>query len=78
MTCISDPKFNPESFHAWLEDHFRIAVIWRIEDVQSIRPDLSDQQSWEVLQKCKKWHDAEHGINWGFIETVAGDLFPQD
>ena len=55
----------------------QVAVIWSVEDVQSVRRDLTDAQSWEVLQQCRQVHDCELGFNWLLIETVADDLFPE-
>jgi len=63
--------------HALLAEQKKIAIIWCIEDVQSFRPDLSDEQAWEVLQQVEDIHDAEWGISWQTLETVADDLFPQ-
>ena len=49
----------------------QIAHIWSIEDVQSIRPDLSEEQAWEVLQDVKiVIKDAELGINWLTLEMA--------
>jgi hypothetical protein len=31
-----------------------------------------------VLQEVDDHHDAEWGINWTTLETVADDLFPED
>jgi hypothetical protein len=53
-----------------------ISIIWHIEDVQSVRPDLTDEQASLVLKHLKKNHDAEVGINWEIIEIVADILFP--
>ncbi|MBX3709454.1 MAG: hypothetical protein KF702_06845 [Gammaproteobacteria bacterium] len=53
-----------------------IAITWHIEDVQSIRPDLTDEQASDVLIHLKKNHDANDGINWYIIEIVADILFP--
>lgn len=55
----------------------KIAVIWSIEDVQQGRPDLTDDQAWEVLEQVEDIHDAEWGINWTTLETVADDMFPK-
>jgi hypothetical protein len=60
--------FNPYS---------QIAIIWSIEDVQGRRPDLSDEQSMQVLLQCERHHDAEIGINWDVIEATAQDMYPQ-
>lgn len=54
-----------------------ITIIWHIADVQSIRPDLADEQASIVLQHLKKNHDANIGINWETIEIVAAILFPE-
>jgi hypothetical protein len=63
--------------HELLIRRKQVAVIWSVEDVQSVRPDLTDAQSWEVLQHCRQVHDCELGFNWLLIETVADDLFPE-
>ena len=54
-----------------------VAIFWHIEDVQSIRPDLSDEQASLVLQRLKNNHDANVGINWETIEIIADILFPE-
>lgn len=54
-----------------------IAIEWCIEDVQSVRTDLSDEHALEVLRAVDDRHDAEIGINWDYIEAVADDLFPE-
>lgn len=56
----------------------QVAVIWNIDDVQSVRPDLTDNQAWDVLQRCKFVHDCEVGFNWLLIEIVADDMYPRD
>ncbi len=55
----------------------QIAVVWGIEDIQEIRPDLDDEQAWEILQAVKEQHDCEFGITWLSLETIADDLYPQ-
>lgn len=52
-----------------------IAVVWSVEDVQEIRPDLTDEQAWQVLQFCERHHDAGDGINWHAIDFAAEHLF---
>jgi hypothetical protein len=61
--------------HAYLAERSEIASIWHSEDVQSVRPDLSDGQAWQVLQAAKDNHDATMGINWDVLEFHADDLF---
>ena len=53
-----------------------IAIFWNIEDVQSVRSDLTDHQASEVLKYLKENHDADIGINWDTIEVQADILFP--
>lgn len=54
-----------------------IAIYWHIEDIQERRPDLTDEQASAVLQRLKKNHDANIGINWEVIDIVADILFPE-
>jgi hypothetical protein len=61
--------------HARLAGLRQIASIWCIEDVQSVRPGLTDDQAWEVLQAARRNHDATIGINWDVLEFHAADLF---
>ena len=63
--------------HQLLAKRRQVAVIWSVGDVQGTRPDLDDDQAWEVLQQCRRLHDCELGFNWLLIETVADDLFPR-
>ena len=60
-----------------LAKHGMIADIWCIEDVKSVRPDLTDGQCMQVLELCERRHDAEIGINWLVIGCHADDLFPK-
>jgi hypothetical protein len=63
--------------HDLLAKHRQIVAIWAIEDVKGIRPHLTDNQAWEVLERVRDKHDAERGITWTTLETVADDLFPE-
>ena len=54
-----------------------VASLWHIDDVKEVRPDLTDEQAMQVLERCIDKHDAEIGINWLLIETIADDLFPE-
>lgn len=53
----------------------QVAVIWDVEDVQEVRPDLTDEQAWEVLKQTRRQHDATLGINWETLEFTAQMLF---
>ncbi len=60
-----------------LESRRQVASIWSIEDVQDRRPDLDKNQSWQVLQKCRQSHDANHGFTWDLLDLVAEELYPE-
>lgn len=53
-----------------------IAIYWHINDVQSIRPDLTNHQAGKVLKHLKDNHDASVGIHWEVIDIVADILYP--
>jgi hypothetical protein len=61
--------------HELLAGRRKIAAIWCIEDVQAVRPDLTDDQAWEVLQDAQRKHDAMMGISWDTLEILADELF---
>lgn len=61
--------------NAYLDERQEIAVVWCIEDVHSIRRDLTDEQAWEVLQQARQKHDAGIGLNWSVLECHANMLF---
>jgi len=61
--------------HAVLAERRQIAVIWSIEDVQEVRPDLTDDQAWAVLQTVERRHDANIGVSWDVLQCQADLLF---
>lgn len=67
MDCFDTETDTPDS----------IAIFWHIDDVREVRPDLTDTQCREVLRHCEDRHDAEIGINWQVLRTVAEDCFPR-
>lgn len=64
-------------FHKMLRQRQQIAIVWSIEDVWEVRPDLDEDQAWQVLQQCQTWHDASCGINWETIGEMADSMFPK-
>jgi len=76
MPKSSKTDYSKIDIHDLLKQRRQVAVIWSIEDVQGMRPDLNDDQAWEVLLKCEHVHDCEVGFTWMLIETVASDIFP--
>jgi hypothetical protein len=53
----------------------QICIIWNVEDVLCIRPDLTEDQAWQVLHDVDRYHDAGIGINWEVLEVTALSLF---
>lgn len=54
-----------------------IAIVWHIDDVLEVRPDLSREQALEVLKQAKESHDASVGINWDVLTDCAESLFAE-
>lgn len=71
------PRRKPIDIHALLANRRQVAIFWSIEDVQSVRPGLTGDQAWQVLQECERCHDCEFGFTWTLIKCVADELFPQ-
>ena len=72
----SPPPEPPEvDIPALLAKHRQVAVTWCCEDVKHVRPDLSDDQCWEVLQQGIDQHDCEWGFTWTFIKDIAEEMF---
>ena len=54
-----------------------ISIEWCIDDVQSVRPDLDNEQAMQVLHAVKDDHDATIGVTWDTLEYAADHLFPE-
>jgi hypothetical protein len=61
--------------HELLATRQQIALVWSVEDVQQVRPDLTEEQAWEVLRQVERRHDAEIGVTWLTLEWFAENLF---
>ena len=61
--------------HEVLAQERKIAHVWGIDDVQEVRPDLDDDQAWQVLRDIEKRLDSQYGICWDTIEIVADELY---
>jgi hypothetical protein len=60
-----------------LAEDRKIAHIWGVADVQTVRPDLDDNAAWDVLQSVRDDLDSKHGITWDTIEHAANQLYPR-
>jgi len=61
-------RFNPKT---------QIAITWSVDDVLSVRPDLTESEAMSVLFDCKRKHDADIGINWDTLRETASWLFKE-
>jgi hypothetical protein len=71
--------FSEYSLHtavnALLAVRKEVAVYWDVTDVQAVRPDLTEEQAWSVLQDAVRHHDAGIGINWHVLEFHAAERY---
>ncbi|MCA4995143.1 hypothetical protein HWD35_10505 [Tsukamurella tyrosinosolvens] len=52
----------------------QITIVWSVDDVLNVAPDLSDEQARQVLQVVKAEHDADVGITWAVIAAAAATV----
>ena len=50
---------------------------WGVDDVQDMRPDLTDEQCEKVLELMVEQYDANYGINWDVIHYACDELYPE-
>ena len=56
----------------------KLVTTWCVDDVQSVREDLNDEQAFEVLIRVDHYFDAEYGICWDTLKINADELFPKE
>lgn len=66
---------NEDLIREQLAKQRQIAVLWSVDDVLELRPDLSTDQAWKVLQQAEEHHDAEIGIHWNLLTQIAEGLY---
>ncbi len=66
---------NTIDLYSLAAERRQIVCLWGIEDVQEIRPDLSDDEAWEVLQSVSRFYDGGNGINRDVLDYHAEMLF---
>lgn len=54
-----------------------IAIVWCIDDVLDVRPDLTEDQAGEVLSRVEDIHDCNLGVTWDTLRIVADDMFEE-
>ncbi len=62
--------------HELLARRREVAIVWSTEDVLGVRPQLTEDQAWDVLGRCERIHDCNYGITWALLESVADDMYP--
>lgn len=74
LTKLASPSYsdNPASR---FDPTRQIMVTWSVEDVLDVRPDLTDEEAFELLSYTKRKHDAEQGITWDVLRDNASWLF---
>lgn len=63
-------------WYADLQNGEAIALVWNVEDVRQMRPDLTTDEAAEVLSMVYERHDASFGVNWEVLTDQANTLFP--
>jgi hypothetical protein len=53
-----------------------IEIRWTVGDVQTVRPDLTDEQALSVLYRARTDHEANTGITYDVLEQTANHLYP--
>ncbi len=61
--------------HAELAGRRQIAEVWNTLDVRTVRPDLTDDQAWRVLQAVHRHYDPAVGITWDVLWGRASAMF---
>lgn len=76
VLAFNDLQFAEFDVESLFRANRTIAVTWETADVLEKRPDLTDDEAWEVLQAAEQAHDSDYGITWDVIEAIAEELFP--
>ena len=61
-----------------VDKRYAMAIVWQIDDVLSIRPDLTEEQAGEVLGRVEDCHDASIGVSWDTLKIIADEMFPSE
>jgi hypothetical protein len=55
-----------------------IDIYWTTADVQLARPDLTEDQAWEVLMSIRNEANHRIEVNWDTIGGMATWLYPEE
>jgi hypothetical protein len=70
------PEEHEIDIHDALAERHAIALIWDSDQLLSHYPHLTDDQAWDVLQRCEREYKAEHGLTWDDIAEVVSEDYP--
>lgn len=61
-----------------LAERHAIAIVWSVDDVRQMRPDLTHHQAWAVLLFCQRTYDCDVGITLPVLKRAAITLFGEE
>lgn len=56
----------------------KIEIHWSTDDVRLARPDLTEDQAWEVLLAIKNEDNHRIEVNWDTVGGMATWLYPEE
>lgn len=74
ISKLANPSYS-ENPASRFDPTRQVMVTWSVDDVLEVRPDLTDEEAFDVLGYSKRKHDAEHGITWDVLRENASWLF---
>jgi hypothetical protein len=71
-----DPVFaRKKAIHKELAEMKTIATFWTTCDVRFYRPELTEEQAWQVLEYCKKKDPGGYRMSFRAINSAGNKLF---
>jgi len=64
-------------FDELLAKHHAIGIVWESAHVKDQRPELTDEQAWQVLQECQRSWERLNDPMLKTIRQVADNLYPK-
>lgn len=75
LLALLHPLEHVFDLEEFLAEHRLIAHVWGVADVLIVRPDLTEDQAWEVLETCDEAKDRSLGLTWDTIRDVAAERY---
>ena len=61
-----------------MENTYEHKTAWTVEDMQELRPDLTEEEALEVLQNVIDNHDEGGKVCYATLESWAQSMYPED